>query len=98
MKSKMFDELLDTVREGGSILRGENPPSRRFQVCAAGVRSIRERTRLSQSEFARMIGVSVKTPENWEQARRTPTGTAAALLRIFASKPRLAMEAFHRVG
>ena len=97
MKAKMFEELLGSVREGGAILRGQRKASRRFVVEAAGVRSIRERTSLSQSEFADLIGVSVKTLQNWEQDRRRPTGPAAALLRIIAQAPKLAVEAIHRV-
>src|SRR6266478_9652760 len=96
MKAKMFEELLGSVREGGAILRGQNKSSRRFVVEAAGVRAIRERTSLSQSEFADLIGVSVKTLQNWEQDRRRPTGPAAALLRIIAHEPKLAVLAIHR--
>ena len=92
---KMFEELLGSVREGGGILRGETKPSRRFVVEASGVRSIRERTSLSQSEFANLIGVSVKTLQNWEQDRRCPTGPAAVLLRIIARDPVLAVQAIH---
>ena len=69
-----FEELLDSVREAGSILRGEKEPTRRVAIGASGVRTIRERTRLSQSEFARLIGVSVKTLQNCEQDRRIRTG------------------------
>ena len=61
MKPKMFEELLESVREGGAILRGQRKASRRFEVGSSGIRAIRERTSLSQSEFARLIGVSVKT-------------------------------------
>lgn len=96
MKSKMFDELLQSVREGGAILRGQGKPARRFEIQSSGVREIRERTSLSQSEFALLIGVSVKTIQNWEQARRQPTGPAAALLRIIAHEPQLAVRAIHR--
>ena len=96
MKATLFEELLTSVREGGSILRGEKKASRRFSIDSAGVRAIRERTELSQSEFAALIGVSVKTLQNWEQQRRRPTGPAAALLRIIASEPRLAIKAIHR--
>ena len=96
MKAKMFDELLGSIREGGAILRGQKKPTRRFVVEAAGVRAIRERTRLSQSEFADLIGVSVKTLQNWEQDRRRPTGPAAALLRIIAQEPKLAVQAIRR--
>src|SRR5437016_9761767 len=93
MKKAMFEELLESVREGGAILRGRKKPSRSFVVGAAGVHAIRERTSLSQSEFAELIGVSVKTLQNWEQDRRRPTGPAAALLRIIAQQPKLAVEA-----
>ena len=96
MKAKMFNELLGSVREGGAILRGQQAPSRRFIVGASQVRSIRERTSLSQPEFAELIGVSVKTLQNWEQDRRRPSGPAAALLKIIAHEPRLAMRAIHR--
>lgn len=96
MKAKMFEELIESVREGGAILRGQKPPARRFVIEAAGVRAIREKTSLSQSEFAGLIGVSVKTLQNWEQDRRSPTGPAAALLRIISREPKLAMQAIHR--
>src|SRR5260370_40662024 len=96
MKAKMFDELLGSIREGGAILRGQKQPARRFVVEAAGVRAIRERTSLSQSEFADLIGVSVKTLQNWEQDRRRPTGPSATLLQIIAYDPRLAVKAIHQ--
>lgn len=97
MKRQMFEELLGSVREAGTILRGQKQPSRRIVVPAPGVRIIRERTSLSQSEFAHLIGVSVKTLQNWEQHRRRPTGPAAALLSIIEHDPALAVKAIHRV-
>ena len=96
MKPKMFEELLESVREGGAILRGQSQASRRFEAGSSGIRAIRERTSLSQSEFAHLMGVSVKTLQNWEQDRRHPTGPAAALLRIIAYEPRLAVKAIHQ--
>ena len=96
MKKEMFEELLGSVREAGATLRGQTKPSRRVVISSSGIRTIRERTSLSQSEFARLIGVSVKTLQNWEQDRRRPTGPAAALLKILAHEPRLAVQAIHR--
>jgi putative transcriptional regulator len=96
MKAKMFEELLESVREGGAILRGQRKPSRGIVLRSSGIRAIRERTSLSQSEFAHLIGVSVKTIQNWEQDRRRPTGPAAALLNIIAHEPQLAVKAIHR--
>jgi len=97
VKRQMFEELLGSVREAGAILRGQQKPSRRMVIGSSGVRVIRERTSLSQSEFAQLIGVSVKTLQNWEQDRRRPTGPAAALLSIIAHDPALAVRAIHRV-
>jgi putative transcriptional regulator len=97
MKKQMFEQLLGSVREAGAILRGQKKPFRRTVIGGPGVRVIREKTSLSQSEFARLIGVSVKTLQNWEQDRRRPTGPAAALLSIIQHDPELAVKAIHRV-
>ena len=97
MTRQMFEELLGSVREAGAILRGKQRPSRRTVIGSSGVRIIRERTSLSQSEFAQLIGVSVKTLQNWEQDRRRPAGPAAALLSILEHDPALAVKAIHRL-
>ena len=97
MKKQMFEELLGSLREAGAILRGRQKPSRRTVIRASGVRIIREGTNLSQSEFAQLIGVSVKTLQNWEQDRRRPTGPAAALLSIIAHEPAMAIIAIHQI-
>ena len=97
MKRQMFEELLGSVREAGAILRGQQKASRRIVIRSSGVRVIRERTSLSQSEFAQLIGVSVKTLQNWEQDRRRPTGPAAALLSVIEHDPALAVKAIHRI-
>ena len=51
-KKEIFNELLGSVREAGAILRGQRKPSRRTVLGPSGVRAIRDRTHLSQSEFA----------------------------------------------
>jgi putative transcriptional regulator len=51
-------------------------------------RQIRERLNLSQSAFASMMGVSVRTIQDWEQGRRMPKGPARSLLRIAEQNPK----------
>ena len=53
------------------------------------VKAIRRRLGKSQSAFARMIGVSVSTLQNWEQGRRRPEDPARALLKVAAENPEL---------
>ena len=69
--------------------------SRPFEIDNPDVRQLREQVGLSQSEFAQMMRVSVKTLQNWEQHRRNPTGPAAALLKIVSTSPELAMRSLH---
>lgn len=87
MSDEFFEELLASVREGGAILRGEKEPSREFSIDTPNVKHIRERYQLSQSEFATLLGVSIKTLQNWEQGRRTPHGAARILLQVAAKHP-----------
>ncbi len=87
MRKKDFDNLVASVRQAGKIRRGEMKPSRITELAPMDVKAIRQRLRKSQSEFARMIGVSVSTLQNWEQGRRRPEGPARALLKIAAEVP-----------
>jgi len=87
MDDELFAELMESVREGGQILRGEREPARRFEVDAPDVKRIREQYRLSQTEFAALLGISVRSVQNWEQGRRTPHGSARILLQVAAKHP-----------
>lgn len=55
-------------------------------------RAARAATGLSQAEFARLLGVSRRTVQEWEQGRKTPTGAAASLLKIAARRPEVVHE------
>jgi putative transcriptional regulator len=53
---------------------------------------IRSRLKLSQSAFAGLMGVSLRTVQDWEQGRRKPSGAAVALLRIAEQKPEVFLQ------
>jgi DNA-binding transcriptional regulator YiaG len=95
MGKELFDELHQSMKEAVAIAKGETKPSRVFTVEPPDVKAVREKTGLSQAVFAAMIGVKVKTLQNWEQHRRNPTGAAAALLTIFDREPEAALKALH---
>ena len=74
------EEILAGIRE---IKRGEH--GRVAKV--PSVADVRAETGLSQSEFARLMGVSVRTLQEWEQGRRAPSGAARTLILIAARNP-----------
>ena len=96
MKRENFEELIESVREAGRILRGEAKASREFSFTPEDVQSIRKKLKKSQDEFALMLGVSVATLRNWEQGRRHPHGPARALLKIAAENPKAVEKALGR--
>ncbi len=53
----------------------------------------RRKLGLSQTDFARLLGISVRTLHNWEQGSRKPTGAARVLLKLAAMDPRAVLKA-----
>ena len=84
-KRDIGTEILEGIRE---LKRGE--PGRVVNV--PGVRSIREKVGLSQTEFSALLGVSVRTLQDWEQERRAPSGAARTLLLIADKNPSALLE------
>ncbi len=76
-------ELLQSVREmkAGTV-----------RVAYSPARDAREKTGLSQSEFAALLGVSVRTLQGWEQGRKQPSGAARTLLTIARTNPKALLE------
>ena len=95
MDKSLFEDFVISLQEAKAISKGKAAPSRRFEVTAPDAKAVREQIGLSQSEFARLMRVSVKTLQNWEQHRRNPTGPAAALLKIVSTAPDVALKSLH---
>ena len=95
VEKTLFDDLVQSLKEAKAISNGEAQASRRFELTPPDVKAVREQIGLSQSEFARLMRVSIKTLQNWEQHRRNPTGPAAALLKIVSAAPGVALESLH---
>ena len=78
-------EILEGLRElkRGDVGRVVSVPS---------VAVVRERTGLSQVKFASLLGVSVRTLQEWEQGRRAPSGAARTLLMVAARNPKALLD------
>jgi len=84
-KRNIGQEILEGLRQ---LKRGEHGRV----ITVPSVSRIRERTGLSQARFAELLGVSVRTLQEWEQGRRAPSGAARTLLLIAAKNPRALIE------
>jgi putative transcriptional regulator len=78
-KRDLAAELLQSVRE---MKTGQT------RVVSSPVIEARQKTGLSQSQFAALLGVSVRTLQGWEQGRKQPSGAARTLLAIAAVNPK----------
>jgi putative transcriptional regulator len=78
-------ELLEGVRQ---LKKGEVGRV----ITVRSVAHIRERTGLSQAKFAALLGVTVRTLQEWEQGRRAPSGAARTLLMVAARNPDALLE------
>lgn len=72
-------DLLQSIRE---MKAGKT------QVVHSPATEAREKTGLSQSQFAALLGVSVRTLQGWEQGRKQPSGAARTLLTIARTNPK----------
>ena len=78
-KCDLADELLQSVRE---------MKSGQVHVVWSPVIEARKKTGLSKSQFAALMGVSIRTLQGWEQGRKQPSGAARTLLAIASTNPK----------
>ncbi len=94
MEKERFEDLLRSIDEMKAHRRGERdlPAENIHFVGEPDPRQIRARMGLSQEDFAHLLGISVRTLQNGEQGRRSPTGPAMKLLQIAARHPKILLE------
>ena len=88
-RSRVARDIIAGLREAKAFLRGEVVlPSRTVQVPdPVDVSAIRQKTGLSQFEFAQRYGFSARTLQEWEQGRAQPDGAVRAYLTVIARNP-----------
>ena len=89
MDNNLFDDLVASIKEARAIKRKEFQASRTTELELPDIKEVREKTGLSQSEFAAHLHISHRTLQNWEQDRRYPTEPAATLILILDAHPSL---------
>ena len=86
VKRDIGNEILEGLQE---IKRGEHGRI----INAPDITEIRAKSGLSQTQFAQLLGVSVRTLQDWEQGRRSPSGAARTLLMVVDKNPQAVLDA-----
>ena len=82
------ERMITSAKQALAFAKGEEDHGCTVHIPdAIDVRAIRVKVAMSQSEFARLFGLSKRTLEHWEHGRRVPTGPARAFLTVIAREP-----------
>lgn len=80
---ELGEKLLESIRQMNAGLG---------TVVYSPIIAARQRSGLSQARFAALLGVSVRTLQEWEQGRRQPSGAAKTLLKVAERYPEILRE------
>jgi len=95
MDGKLFDRLVESTKQAIEISEGKVKEFRSFTFdLPEDIKTIRnDKLQMSQEKFAAMLGVSIRTLQEWEQGRRKPSGAAKSLLKIASFAPEVVLKA-----
>ena len=97
-RKRLFERLKTGLEEGIAFASGElslktvEVPDEPPQVDAATLVAIRKRAQMSQAVFAKVLNVSPKTVQSWEQGTRTPSQASLRLIELFSQRPQMVCE------
>ena len=86
-------EIIEGLEEAIDFAKGRKTGAKAHALTLEDIVSVRKKTRLSQSKFADLFGISVSTLRNWEQGRRYPQGASLTLLRVIKNNPQAVFKA-----
>lgn len=98
IRKSLFERLKSGLQEGVAHAKGEltlrtieipEPPP---EIDAKTLVDLREQAQMSQGVFAKMLFVSAKTVQSWEQGTRVPSKASRRLIQIFAQRPGVVCE------
>jgi putative transcriptional regulator len=92
--TKAYDSIRRGLEEALAHAKGEKTGARvhRIKIATPDVAAIRAKSGLSQTQFAKSIGVALGTLQGWEQGRRRPLGPARVLLALIERRPSIVLE------
>jgi putative transcriptional regulator len=94
--TKAFTEIRDGLDDAIAHAKGKKGKAKGHRMEPIDVKSIREKTGMSQQRFCATFGISVGTLRHWEQGLRAPRGAARVLLRVVDHNPKAVIKAIEQ--
>ena len=97
-RKPLFERVKQGLGEGIAWSKGEltlrtvEVPEEPPDVDARTLTALRERIDMSQAVFAKVLNVSPKTIQSWEQGTRKPSQASLRLIQVFSQRPELLCE------
>ena len=92
--SRAFTSIRNGVRQAIAHQHGRRVRGMKMHTPArVDVKAVRQRTGLTQEQFAAKFAISLGTLRHWERGDRVPRGTALVLLNVIAREPKAVMQA-----
>src|SRR4051794_23851215 len=98
-RKPLFERLQQGLTEGIQHARGElslrttvlpdGPP----EFSPEDLTALRVKVAMSQAAFARILSVSPRTVQSWEQGSRRPSGSSRRLIQVIHENPALVFQA-----
>jgi putative transcriptional regulator len=90
---KTYTEINAGLKDSIAHAKGNKSGVREHRIEPIDVRSIREKTGMSQQRFCATFGISIGTLRHWEQGLRSPRGAARVLLKVVDHNPKAVIKA-----
>ncbi|MCH8895790.1 MAG: helix-turn-helix domain-containing protein [Proteobacteria bacterium] len=94
--SKTYTEISKGLDDAIAHAKGKKGRAKEHRMDPVDVKSIREKTGMSQQRFCAAFGISIGTLRHWEQGLRSPRGAARVLLKVVDHNPKAVIKAIEQ--
>jgi len=94
--NKAYTEISKGLDDAIAHVKGKKPRAKEHRMEPIDVKSIRQKTGMSQQRFCATFGISIGTLRHWEQGLRSPRGAARVLLKVVENNPKAVIKAIEQ--
>ncbi len=94
--NKAYTEINNGLEDAIAHAKGKKARAKEYRMDPIDVKSIRQKTGMTQQRFCAAFGISIGTLRHWEQGLRSPRGAARVLLKVVDHNPKAVIKAIEQ--